>query len=165
MPAAVTMSINLSQMVMSRTLFLRPSGGASRPVSSAKRCLFEVDHEKNRQDLDAEMRIQEEKFKEKYNFDPRTDTPLHGRFEWVKVEEPSVAIEEATETRSTTSDEPVKNNDVPVQALTESKIPSQTATQTSITNYFPLRKRRAECKAPTSDTCKIRRSSAAETGH
>lgn len=96
-----TVAVNLRQMSMSRT-FLRAmpvvrSVAAAR-TAAARRCLFDVDHEQVKRDLEEEKRAHFARFAEAYNFDLSTETPLPGRFEWESVaERPAAAPSSASE--------------------------------------------------------------------
>lgn len=81
MPATVARGLDLRQMSMSRTFVpLNPIGRSARSV---KRCLFgAVDHDEVQRDLEDEHRERYECFRNKYNFDLSTETPLPGRYEW-----------------------------------------------------------------------------------
>lgn len=81
MPATVARGPDLRRITMSRTFV--PIAVARPARSSVKRCLFgAVDHDAVQRDLENEQRERYECFRNKYNFDLSTETPLPGRYEW-----------------------------------------------------------------------------------
>lgn len=132
---------DLRRVPMSRSSFVRVT--APRSPRSVKRCLFEVDHDEVLRDLEVEKLAEERRFREKYNFDLRTETPLPGRYDWSTTDAES--SDAAPPGRGKTKD--AVASDATLES--SSQIALATATlrqpcrQGNITDYFPSRKRRS----------------------
>lgn len=141
MPATMMLCPDLRRVPMSRSSFVRVT--APRSPRSVKRCLFEVDHDEVLRDLEVEKLAEERRFREKYNFDLRTETPLPGRYDWSTTDAES--SDAAPPGRGKTKD--AVASDATLES--SSQIALATATlrqpcrQGNITDYFPSRKRRS----------------------
>uniref|UniRef100_L7M1H4 Putative cyclin-dependent kinase inhibitor n=1 Tax=Rhipicephalus pulchellus TaxID=72859 RepID=L7M1H4_RHIPC len=136
-----TVALNLRQLPMSRT-FLREMP-VLRSARTARRCLFEeVDHEQLQRDLDEEKRARLARFREAFNFDLSTETPLPGRFEWQSVAERAAAA--ASRASSEAGDAVVasETEDAEPAAIAQRpQRPVSPARQRLISDYFQVRKR------------------------
>ncbi|XP_065310529.1 cyclin-dependent kinase inhibitor 1B-like [Dermacentor albipictus] len=138
-----TVAVNLRQMPMSRTLLrafpvVRPVPAAR--TAAARRCLFDVDHEQVKRDLEEEKRARFACFAEAYNFDLSTETPLPGRFEWQSVaERPAAAPSSASEAGDAVVASETEDAEAPIAQRPQRPVSSPK--QRLISDYFQVRKR------------------------